>query len=107
MLVRSAIGAALLVAGVVQATALTALINANERNCYYADVDGAGEKVGEYRVPSLIATAIDRPLDEALLLPSRCSHATMSAGHHRNASELYSTRECWTLPLHKLSSHLL
>lgn len=50
MLVRSAIGAALLVAGVVQATALTALINANERNCYYADVDGAGEKVGEYEL---------------------------------------------------------
>lgn len=48
MLARSAIGAALLLAGLCQATALTALINANERNCYYADVDGAGEKVGEY-----------------------------------------------------------
>lgn len=50
MLARSAIGAALLLAGICQATALTALINANERNCYYADVDGAGEKVGEYHL---------------------------------------------------------
>lgn len=27
-------------------TALTAILNAHERACYYADVDGAGEKIG-------------------------------------------------------------
>lgn len=36
----------------VSATALTALLNANERSCYYADVDGVGEKVGTcQRIP--------------------------------------------------------
>ncbi|KAK8849646.1 hypothetical protein IAR55_004981 [Kwoniella newhampshirensis] len=40
--------AALLLAVQVQATALTTLLAANERSCYYADVDGAGEKVGFY-----------------------------------------------------------
>jgi hypothetical protein len=34
----------------VYATALTAMLGANEKSCYYADVDGVGEKVGE---PSL------------------------------------------------------
>jgi hypothetical protein len=29
-------------------TALTAILNAHERSCYYADVDGIGEKVGFY-----------------------------------------------------------
>ncbi|WVF68490.1 hypothetical protein IAT40_003257 [Kwoniella sp. CBS 6097] len=32
----------------VGATALTAMLGANERSCYYADVDGVGEKVGFY-----------------------------------------------------------
>ncbi|WVQ77726.1 hypothetical protein IAR50_007416 [Cryptococcus sp. DSM 104548] len=32
----------------VSATALTAMLGANERSCYYADVDGLGEKVGFY-----------------------------------------------------------
>ncbi|WRT69667.1 uncharacterized protein IL334_006657 [Kwoniella shivajii] len=32
----------------VSATALTAMLGANERSCYYADVDGQGEKVGFY-----------------------------------------------------------
>lgn len=27
-------------------TALTAILNAHERACYYADVDGVGEKIG-------------------------------------------------------------
>jgi len=27
-------------------TALTAILNAHERSCYYADVDGVGEKIG-------------------------------------------------------------
>lgn len=30
----------------VSATALTAMLAANDRSCYYADVDGLGEKVG-------------------------------------------------------------
>ena len=29
-------------------TALTAMIGSGERSCYYADVDGAGEKVGAH-----------------------------------------------------------
>jgi hypothetical protein len=33
-------------ASTASATALTAMLGANERSCYYADVDGAGEKVG-------------------------------------------------------------
>lgn len=31
----------------VSATALTAMLAANDRSCYYADVDGLGEKVGQ------------------------------------------------------------
>ncbi len=31
----------------VGATALTSMLAGNERSCYYADVDGLGEKVGE------------------------------------------------------------
>ena len=31
----------------VHATALTSILAGNERSCYYADVDGVGEKVGE------------------------------------------------------------
>ena len=31
----------------VHATALTAMLAASERSCYYADVDGVGEKVGK------------------------------------------------------------
>ncbi|WWC95791.1 hypothetical protein V866_002657 [Kwoniella sp. B9012] len=38
----------LLGAAQVSATALTAMLGANERSCYYADVDGVGEKVGFY-----------------------------------------------------------
>lgn len=38
----------LFLAGQAGATALTALLPANQRSCYYADVDGAGEKVGEW-----------------------------------------------------------
>ncbi|ORY34768.1 emp24/gp25L/p24 family/GOLD-domain-containing protein [Naematelia encephala] len=32
----------------VQATALTAMLAGSERSCYYADVDGTGEKIGFY-----------------------------------------------------------
>ncbi len=35
------------------ATALTSMLAANERSCYYADVDGVGEKVGEYIVADI------------------------------------------------------
>ncbi|WVR08080.1 hypothetical protein IAU60_005126 [Kwoniella sp. DSM 27419] len=38
----------LLGAASVGATALTAMLAANERSCYYADVDGVGEKIGFY-----------------------------------------------------------
>ncbi|KAK1923573.1 emp24/gp25L/p24 family/GOLD-domain-containing protein [Papiliotrema laurentii] len=31
-----------------QATALTAILAGNEKSCYYADVDGIGEKIGFY-----------------------------------------------------------
>jgi len=30
----------------VHATALTAILAGSERSCYYADVDGVGEKIG-------------------------------------------------------------
>lgn len=46
MMLRSAVTALLLAAPYVQATALTAMLGANEKACYYADVDGVGEKVG-------------------------------------------------------------
>jgi len=38
---------ALLLAASARATALTSLLISNEKSCYYADVDGVGEKVGE------------------------------------------------------------
>lgn len=43
-----------LVASYARATALTAVLTGNERSCYYADVDGVGEKVGAYRSCSLL-----------------------------------------------------
>ncbi|KIR27634.1 hypothetical protein I309_03557 [Cryptococcus deuterogattii LA55] len=44
----STIAICLLGAVHVSATALTAMLAANDRSCYYADVDGLGEKVGFY-----------------------------------------------------------
>ncbi|WWC92773.1 uncharacterized protein L201_007732 [Kwoniella dendrophila CBS 6074] len=44
----SSITLGLLGAAQISATALTAMLGANERSCYYADVDGVGEKVGFY-----------------------------------------------------------
>jgi hypothetical protein len=38
--------ATLLTSHLVLGTALTAILNAHERSCYYADVDGVGEKIG-------------------------------------------------------------
>ncbi|TYJ54605.1 hypothetical protein B9479_004735 [Cryptococcus floricola] len=43
----AALSLLLLAACSVSATALTAMLGANERSCYYADVDGLGEKVGK------------------------------------------------------------
>lgn len=43
----SSIAVGLLAAAHVSATALTAMLAANDRSCYYADVDGLGEKVGQ------------------------------------------------------------
>jgi hypothetical protein len=43
---RYMIIALLLTSPVVFGTALTAILNAHERSCYYADVDGVGEKIG-------------------------------------------------------------
>jgi hypothetical protein len=43
----------------VYSTALSTLLTPNERLCFYADVDKAGEKVGVrslYRPPSIIVT---------------------------------------------------
>ena len=42
----------------VAATALTAMLAANERSCYYADVDGALEKVGK-SPPLRLSSAVD------------------------------------------------
>lgn len=44
--ILAAIAIGLLAAAHVSATALTAMLAANDRSCYYADVDGLGEKVG-------------------------------------------------------------
>jgi len=38
--------ATLITSQLVLGTALTAILNAHERSCYYADVDGVGEKIG-------------------------------------------------------------
>ncbi|WVQ66084.1 uncharacterized protein L199_004262 [Kwoniella botswanensis] len=46
--ILSSLTLGLLGAAQVSATALTAMLGANERSCYYADVDGVGEKVGFY-----------------------------------------------------------
>ncbi|AAW44670.1 hypothetical protein CNBG1870 [Cryptococcus deneoformans B-3501A] len=46
--ILAAIAIGLLAAAHVSATALTAMLAANDRSCYYADVDGLGEKVGFY-----------------------------------------------------------
>ena len=43
---RSCVLAALALAHYAAATALTTAIAANERLCFYADVDKAGEKIG-------------------------------------------------------------
>jgi hypothetical protein len=48
MMLRSTLTALLLAAPYVHATALTSMLGANEKSCYYADVDGVGEKVGTY-----------------------------------------------------------
>jgi hypothetical protein len=54
--------ATLLTSHLVLGTALTAILNAHERSCYYADVDGVGEKIG-MSPPSSPA----RPVGEALI----------------------------------------
>ncbi|OCF73234.1 hypothetical protein I204_06465 [Kwoniella mangroviensis CBS 8886] len=46
--ILSSLALGLLGAAQVSATALTAMLGANERSCYYADVDGVGEKLGFY-----------------------------------------------------------
>lgn len=45
---RYTIFALLLSSRLTLGTALTAILNAHERSCYYADVDGAGEKIGAW-----------------------------------------------------------
>jgi hypothetical protein len=54
--------ATLLTSHLVLGTALTAILNAHERSCYYADVDGVGEKIG-VSPPSSPA----RPVGEELM----------------------------------------
>ncbi|RSH86555.1 uncharacterized protein EHS24_004824 [Apiotrichum porosum] len=44
----SALATGILLAAVARATALTSLLLANQRACFYADVDGIGEKIGFY-----------------------------------------------------------
>jgi hypothetical protein len=44
---RYTILALLLTSPIALGTALTAILNAHERSCYYADVDGVGEKIGQ------------------------------------------------------------
>jgi len=46
--------ASLLTSHLALGTALTAILNAHERSCYYADVDGVGEKIGTYPSPSAV-----------------------------------------------------
>lgn len=46
----SVVASLFLLAGV-NATALTTLLLAGEKTCYYADVDGVGEKIGTSAVP--------------------------------------------------------
>lgn len=48
---RYTIFALLLTSRLAWATALTAILNAHERSCYYADVDGVGEKIGASASP--------------------------------------------------------
>lgn len=42
----TALATGILLAAVARATALTTLLLANNRACFYADVDGIGEKIG-------------------------------------------------------------
>jgi len=51
--------ATLLTSHLVLGTALTAILNAHERSCYYADVDGVGEKIGTYPSPSAVRDVSD------------------------------------------------
>jgi hypothetical protein len=57
---RYTIIALLLTSPLVFGTALTAILNAHERSCYYADVDGVGEKIGPSNPPYRAATDTDR-----------------------------------------------
>lgn len=43
---------AILLVPLVRGTALTAMLAGSERSCYYADVDGVGEKIGMYNTQS-------------------------------------------------------
>lgn len=47
----SALATGILLAAVARATALTSLLLANQRACFYADVDGIGEKIGAFPRP--------------------------------------------------------
>jgi hypothetical protein len=60
--------ATLLTSHLVLGTALTAILNAHERSCYYADVDGVGEKIGMSPPSALSATPKLRRADGRLLL---------------------------------------
>lgn len=49
-----------ILAALVNASALTTQIGANERLCFFADVDKAGEKIGFYfAVPSFLKPALE------------------------------------------------
>lgn len=55
------LAAGLLVISQVGATALTTTIGASERSCYYADVDGVGEKIGKlYECGIALYARLDR-----------------------------------------------
>lgn len=67
-----------LAAGYARATALTAILTGNERSCYYADVDGVGEKVGECRSALRAITADSSSLHQAFTLRSNLADRSTS-----------------------------
>ena len=58
---------ALVLPALVESTALTTPISPNERLCFYADVDKAGEKIGVRRLPP-------RVIHRMCMLMMMCPH---------------------------------
>ena len=87
LLLASALALGSLFVAPVRATALTTAIAANERLCFYADVDKAGEKLG-VRSSSLCTYPADPPSSSTLLyvtkqVPSCTLHSLPSGAIRR------------------------